>query len=98
MPGRAMRHHMEVVAHVGPIGERPEYRVGVARVDVLAHRDDNLAAIGLENGGAVEPTPDLALRRTGGELEKDDGTDIAERFVEYDLADALDGQGVAQMG
>ena len=44
VPAGAVRHDMHVIDRVGPVGHRPEHRVGVGRIDIVADCDDDLAA------------------------------------------------------
>jgi hypothetical protein len=69
----------------------------VVRIDVFADGDDDLAAVGLPHQRALQPAPDLGLRRAVGEPREDDRPQIAEGLVHDDPQDVLDGQAVAQM-
>lgn len=55
-----------------------------------------LLQIGPEDGGVVEPAPDLASRCAQRELQEDHRPDVAQRFVQYNVADAFDGQDVTR--
>jgi hypothetical protein len=56
-----------------------------------------LPQIGPDDGGVVEPAPDLALRCAQRELQGDHRPDVAQRLVQYNVADAFDGQHVAKV-
>ena len=62
------------------------------RIDVLAHRDDDLAAVRLQRRGAVQAAPDFGARRAGGELQEDHRPQIGQPLVHDDAADALDAE------
>jgi len=51
-----------ILDRVGAVGERPEHRVGIFRIDVLAHGDDVFADIGLQGRGAMQRAPDFRAR------------------------------------
>src|SRR5262245_2321892 len=93
-----MGNDMQIVTEMSPVCERPEYRVGVVGVDVLADRDDDLAAIGPESSRPVEAAPDLALRCAGPELQEDHRPDVAQRLVKHDTTDALHPEDITQVG
>jgi len=54
---------VQIFAQIGAVGERPEDGIGVGRIDILAKRDDDLAALGLQRGRSMQPAPDFAPRR-----------------------------------
>ena len=93
----AIGRDVHVVDRIGAIGERPEDRVGVARVDVLAHRDADLAAVGQQRGSAVQRAPDFGARHALRALHEQHLAQIGERLVHHHLAHALDRQPVAQV-
>ena len=98
MPARAMRHDMHVFGRIGSIGDRPENRVGVGRIDVVAHRDADLAAVGAQRGRALQGAPHFRARRALGEREEDHRPHVAQRLVQAHPPDALDAQVTAQVG
>ena len=59
-----------VLDRVHAVGHRPEQRVGIVGGDVVVDRDADLAAVGLEEGGAVQRAPHLGAR--GALLQRDD--------------------------
>ena len=63
---------LHVLDRIRAIRERPEDRVGALRIDVLAHRDHDLAALGTQARGAVQAAPDLRARRAARELHEHD--------------------------
>ena len=93
----AVGHQMHVLDRVGAIGERPQHRVHAGRIDVLADRDDDLSAIGLQGRGAVQGAPDLAARRFFRELHEDDGAKIGQPLVHHHATHALDPEAIAQV-
>jgi hypothetical protein len=68
-----------------PVGERPEHRIGIVRIDVIAHRDDDLAA-----KRALKVTALLSLRSALRELPQHHRPNITQRLMQYDVADAFD--------
>ena len=93
----AVRHDLHVLDRVHAIGHRPQQRIGVVGGDVLVDRDADLAAIALEEGGAIERAPDLGARHAL--LDRDDGDaqQAGQRLVQGDALDAADAERVAQM-
>src|SRR5262252_9347960 len=74
-----------------------QHRVHAGRIVVLADRDDDLSAIGLQGRGAVQGAPDLAARRFFRELHEDDGAKIGQPLVHYHATHALDREAIAQV-
>ena len=97
MPLRAIRRDVHVLDRIGAIGERPEHRVGIFRIDVLAHRDDVFADIGLQACGAMKCAPDFRARHPSRELQKHHLAQVGQRLVHHHAAHALDRQRVAQI-
>ena len=67
----AMGQRLDVIDRIAAIGQRPEQRVGVVRVDIVIDRDADLAAIAFEAGRAVKRPPDLGARH--GSVDRHDG-------------------------
>ena len=88
---------MHVLDGVRAVGERPHHRVGVVRIDILADRNDDLAAVRLLRRRALQAAPDFRPRCAVGELQEDDRPQVAQRLVHDDAANALDRELVAQM-
>ena len=98
MAARAVGRNVHVLGRIGPIGERPQHRVGVGRVDVLTHRDADLAAVRAQGRSAVQRTPHLGARRAVRELHEDHRPHVAQRLVQAHRAHALDAEVIAQVG
>jgi len=69
---RPVRRNMHIRARIGAIGERPEHRVGIVGIDILAHRDDIFADVGLQARGPCKRAPDFGARRAWRELHEED--------------------------
>jgi hypothetical protein len=72
MPGGPMGRNVHVLNGIRAISQRPEYGVGVGRIDVLAHRHANLSAIREQRRGSVQAAPDFGLWSALLELHEDD--------------------------
>ena len=90
MPGRAVRRDMHVIGGIGPIRERPEHRIGVGRIDVLADRDANLSAVREQRRRPVQPAPNLGAGRALRVLHKDDLAQIGKWLMQDNAPDARD--------
>ena len=95
--GGAIRLDAHVLARIGAVGERPEDRVGARRIDVLAHRDADLAAVGAQRGGGLQAAPDFGARGAARELQEDHLTQIGEGLVHLEPLETADADCRAQM-
>src|ERR1700730_10970215 len=89
MTSRAVRLDMNVLDRIRPVGQRPQYGVGIGGINIFADGDDDLAAVSLLRRRPLHSTPDLGPRRAVGELQKNNGANVAQRLVHDDLADSL---------
>ena len=97
MAARAIGHHEKVLDGVRAIGHGPEDRIRIAGVHIIGHGDDDLAALRLQGGGALQAAPDLRLDRLGGELQEDDGAQVGQGLVHDHAGETLDVQGLFEV-
>src|SRR5262245_3065374 len=62
---------VHVLDRIAAIADRPHHGVEIVGIDVLAHRDENLAGDGVEATRPVQPAPHFGARRAGGILDED---------------------------
>ena len=90
------RQDQHVLVGLGAVADGPPHRVEVVRVDVVVHRDGNLADAVLVVGDAVEGAPHVPFRGLA-HLHDDELAQVGEGFVHGHLGDALDAHGVPQV-
>src|SRR5882724_631200 len=56
---------VHVLDRIAAIADRPHHSVEIVRIDVLAHRDEDLARDRVEAAGAMQPAPDFRARGAG---------------------------------
>ena len=81
MAGGAMGSDMYIFRWLRAVCERPEHRIGVCRIDILAHRNADLPAIGEERRGAVQTPPDFGAGCAVRVLHKEDLAQVRQRLV-----------------
>ena len=91
----AVGHQMHVLDRIGAVGERPQHRVHARGIDILADRDDDLSAVGLQGGGAMQRAPHFAARHPLRELNENDRAQIGQPLVHDHATNALDAETVA---
>ena len=79
------------------ISERPQHRVDALGVDVLADRDDDLAAVGSQRRRTVSARQTSVRGAPRSNCTKIDGAQIGQWFVHHYAAHALDHQLIAQV-
>ena len=62
----AIRHDLHVVERIGAIGQRPEHRIGIVRIDVFADRDDDTCRCRPARSAAPCSARQISVRGTPG--------------------------------
>src|SRR6266850_4000103 len=93
----AMRQRLHVLERIHAICHRPQERVGVVRIDVVAHRDCDLAHVALEEGRAAQRAPHLGARHAFLAADHTDAQEPGERLVQRDPLYSPDAERVAKV-
>ena len=92
-----MRGDMHVFHWVRAISKRPEHRVGVGRIDVLAQRNADLPTIGEQRRGPVQAPPDFGTRGSLRVLHEENLAQVGKRLMHDHPANLLEAQMLPQM-
>src|SRR5262249_39035560 len=97
MSGGAMGQDLNILAGVGTVGERPENRIGIGGINVLADRNADFSAIRTQRCRALKPAPHFSSRRALCELQKDDLAQIRKGLVHREPLYSANSELIAQV-
>src|SRR5713101_1576332 len=94
----AVRQRLHVLERVHAVRHGPQERVGVVRVDVVRHRDGDLAHVALEEGRAAQRAPYLGARHAFFAADYRHAQQSCQWFVKGHSFDSADAERLAQVG